>query len=181
MVTPAVGLAMVLLLPAAAAASDRTPTEYQVKAAFLYNFARYVRWPADPRASAGPFVIAVLGQDPFGSALDGTLQGKTLEGRPIVLRRVSRAEDAADSQILFIGDSERERLPAILAHLGPDPVLTVGEMSRFAESGGVIGFRVEQERVRLEVNLEAAQRSRLRISSELLKLARIVETQRKGE
>jgi hypothetical protein len=143
-----------------------------VKAAFLYNFARYVDWPQD--RVVGSFVITVLGEDPFGPSLDEVLDGKTLEGRPIVLRRVARAEDAGGSQILFIADSESERLRSILDYLGGQAILTVGETAQFADGGGVIGFRLEDDRVRLDVNLSAAQRSGLRISSELLKLARIV-------
>jgi hypothetical protein len=158
------------LQPAAAAG----PGEYEVKAAFLYNFARFVEWP-DAARGEGPFVVTVLGRDPFGSVLDETLRGKTIEERRIVVRRASRPEDAAGSRIVFISDSEEERLPVILKSLGSSPVLTVGEMSAFAEKGGVIRFRVEQDRIRLEINVAAAERSRLRISSQLLKLARIVE------
>ena len=151
------------------------PGEYEVKAAFLYNFARFVEWPRDPD-SDGEFVVTVLGRDPFGSALDNTLRGKTVDQRQIVVRRISRSEDVGRSQIVFICDSEKERLPAILKSLEAAPVLTVGEMDEFAERGGVIRFKVEQDRIRLEINVAAAERSRLRISSQLLKLARIVDS-----
>jgi hypothetical protein len=164
------GLALGTVRLAAGAAG---PGEYEVKAAFLYNFARFVEWPAPD--GAGPFVVTVLGRDPFGSVLDDTLRGKTVDARRILVRRVSRSEDVGQSQILFICDSEKDRLPEILKSLESAPVLTVGEMSDFAERGGVIRFKVEQDRVRLEINVAAAERSRLRISSQLLKLARIVE------
>jgi uncharacterized protein DUF4154 len=163
-------LATALLGPARAAG----PGEYEVKAAFLYNFARFVEWPADPDGD-GPFVVTVLGSDPFGSVLDDTLRGKTVDDKRIVVRRVSRSEDVGRSRILFISDSEKDRLPAILKTLEKAPVLTVGEMNKFAERGGVIRFKVEQDRIRLEINVAAAERSKLKISSQLLKLARIVE------
>jgi hypothetical protein len=150
------------------------PTEYQVKAAFLYNFGKFVEWPAEPGAPDGPFVITILGRDPFGGVLDETLHGKTIEGRDIAVRRAASADRVDHSQILFISDSERQRLPEIIASLGMRPVLTVGETSGFSEMGGVIGFQVEGDRVRLEVNLAAARRCGLRISSDLLRIARVV-------
>jgi hypothetical protein len=159
------------LLPLAGAAG---PTEYEVKAAFLYNFARFVEWPRDAPGEDGAFVVTVLGRDPFGSVLDDTLRGKTIDGKRVVVRRALRSEDVGRSHILFISDSEKDRLPEILKGLDAAPVLTVGEMSQFAERGGVIRFKLDQERIRLEINVAAAERSRLKISSQLLKLARIV-------
>ena len=150
------------------------PAEYEVKAAFLYNFARFVEWPDAP-GGEGPFIITVLGRDPFGTALDDTLRGKTIGQRRIAVRRVSRPDEVGASRIVFISDSEKDRLPAILETLASTPVLTVGEMDQFAERGGTIRFRVEQDRIRLDINVSAAERSRLRISSQLLKLARIVD------
>jgi hypothetical protein len=177
-VRPSRVLALLLLTWATArppSAGAAGPSEYEVKAAFLYNFARFVEWPLDAPGVDGTFVITVLGRDPFGSVLDDTLRGKAIEGKRVVVRRVLRTEDMGRSHIVFISDSEKERLPAILKSLDAAPVLTVGEMSQFAERGGVICFKVDQERIRLEINVAAAQRSRLRISSQLLKLARIVD------
>lgn len=153
--------------------------DVQVKVAFLYSFARYTRWP--PEAGAGrpeAFTIAVLGTDPFGPTLEAMLRGRTVDGRTVVIRRITRLEDVQDAQILYIGDSEAERLPRILERLEGAAVLTVGEMSRFAERGGVIRLRREGRRFRLEINVGAAGRARLTISSELLKLARIVHENR---
>jgi hypothetical protein len=178
MVTPRRALLVWLLLGAplpAAAESAEAPTEYGVKAAFLYNFAKFIQWPSAPRADEGPFVITILGRDPFGTALEDTLRGKKIDNQRILLRRVSRAEEVGSSRILFISDSERDRLPRILDLIGTNAVLTVGEMSRFAERGGVIRFKVDQDRIRLEINLAAARRSGLRISSQLLKVAQIVD------
>jgi hypothetical protein len=169
----------VLLLTFAGAhlqpATPAGPSEYEVKAAFLYNFARFVEWPRDAPGGDRTFVVTVLGRDPFGSALDDTLRGKKIDDKQVVVRRVARSEDVGRSHIVFISDSEKERLPAILKSLDAAPVLTVGDMNQFAERGGVIRFKVDQDRIRLEINVVAAQRSRLRISSQLLKLARIVE------
>jgi hypothetical protein len=176
-VPPSRALALLLsafataLLPPAGAAG---PTEYEVKAAFLYNFARFVEWPRDAPGGDGAFLVTVLGRDPFGSVLDDTLRGKTIDGKRVVVRRALGFEDVGRSHILFISDSEKDRLPEILKRIDAAPVLTVGEMSQFAERGGVIRFKLDQERIRLEINVAAAERSKLRISSQLLKLARIV-------
>jgi len=157
------------------AEADQRAGEYQVKAAFLYNFAKYVQWPADAQAvQTGTFVITVLGNDPFGPSLDETLRGKTIDRLKVVVRRASTAEELRASQIVFISASERGQLPVILKRLEGAPTLTVAEMDDFAERGGVIGFRMDGDRVRLDINPSAAARARLRISSELLKLARIV-------
>jgi uncharacterized protein DUF4154 len=155
------------------AAGAAGPGEYEVKAAFLYNFARFVEWPRAPGPD-GEFVVTVLGRDPFGSVLDDTLRGKTIDDKRIVVRRASRPEEVGQSRIVFICDSETERLPSILKSLEGTPVLTVGEMSEFAERGGVIRFKLDEGRIRLEINVAAAERSKLKISSQLLKLARIV-------
>ena len=150
-------------------------TDIQVKVAFLYNFAKYTKWPPDTDPQPDVFPIAILGTDPFGAALDDMLQGKTVGESKVVVRRITRPEDVEDARILYISESEADELPRILKRLERAPVLTVGEMSRFAERGGVVQLKTEGNRVRLEINLGAAERARLKISSELLKLARIVD------
>ena len=153
----------------------RAAGEYQVKAAFLYNFAKYVQWPADaPTARTGTFVITILGNDPFGPSLEEMLGGKQIERLKVVVRRAGTPEELGTSQIVFISESERGQVPQILKRLDGTPTLTVAEMDRFAERGGVIRLRMDGERVRLDINPGAATRARLKISSELLKLARIV-------
>jgi hypothetical protein len=149
-----------------------TPTEYEVKAAYLYPFATFVAWP--PRGERDPFVITILGDDPFGVVIDETLAGKSVDGRRVVVRRIVNPQDLGACQILFISDSERTHLVDILRRLEGVPTLTVGEMERFAERGGAIRFHTEASRVRLEINVAVAARARLKISSELLKLAKIV-------
>ncbi len=157
-------------------------SEYQVKAAFIYNFAKFVEWPPDAvRTAEGGFVITILGEDPFGAILDDTLRGRTINAQRIIIRRAARAEDVRDSRIVFISDSERENLPRILKRLAGAAILTVGEMDHFAERGGIICFKTDdKDRIRLEINAAMAEQARLRISSELLKLARIVNERRGG-
>lgn len=150
------------------------PTEYQVKAAYLYNFGKFIRWPA-ASGKGDSFAICVLGRDPFGSTLDATLAGETIDGRKVTAVRMARAQDAAECRILFISSSESGRLNEVLAALGKG-VLTVSDMPHFAEHGGMIQFVLEGDRVRFEVNLGAAQRAGLSPSSELLKVATTVRT-----
>ena len=163
------------------AAAAAGPSEYDVKAAFLYNFARYIEWPPDGLPPQGEaFVFTVLGDDAFAESLEGVLRGKTTHERRLTVRRVARAEDVGRSQILFIGESESEDLPRILRRLETAPVLTVGDSERFAERGGMIRFRKERERVGFDINLASAERARLKISSQLLKLGRIVAAGSRG-
>ncbi|MBI3768336.1 MAG: YfiR family protein [Deltaproteobacteria bacterium] len=160
------------------AAGTRTPTEYDVKAVYLLNFARFVEWPDAGFATAtAPFAICVLGSDPFGSTLDETLAGETIAGRNLVTRRIAHPTDATTCQIVFTGASETTRLPAIVDALAGRPVLTVGDETAFTQRGGMISFRLEQSTVRIDVNPEAIRRSGLSMSSQLLRLARIVSAQ----
>jgi hypothetical protein len=168
-------VALLLLAGSWLGAEDsRDIGEYQVKAAFLYNFARYVQWPADVAAARRKFVITILGRDPFGPSLDETLQGKAIDNLRVVVRRAATPGELEPSQIVFISDSERTQVPEILKRLEGTATLTVAETDRFAERGGVIRFRMDGQRVRLDINPIAAERARLKVSSELLKLARIV-------
>lgn len=162
-----------LVTPFATAVAFGQVTDVEVKAAFLYNFAKYTQWPTlgEPPDT---FEIAVLGVDPFGAVLDQIVRGKTVHDRPVVVRRIARPEELGQARILYVSDSEADLLPRILQQAEGAAVLTVGEMSRFATRGGVIQLRTESGRVRLDLNLEAAERARLRISSELAKIARIV-------
>jgi hypothetical protein len=173
---PAVVAAMVLsvaLFSAANVEADASAPEYEIKAAFLYNFAKFVEWPNLGQASA-PMVLCVLGKDPFGSILDQRIQGKMINGRLLVINRVTRIEDAMTCQVLFISASEKQRLPEILERLQKASVLTVGDMGEFAEEGGMISLKMEGARVRFDINLAAANRARLKISSKLLQLASAV-------
>ncbi len=158
------------------AAQGQSLDEYQVKAAFLFNFAKFVEWPAQTfRSPTDPINICILGQDPFGDALEHAVKGKTVETRVFLVPfRISEVHQASGCQILFISSTERKRVRAILAELKAPGVLTVGETEGFAVQGGMINFKLEDGRVRLEVNVEATERGQLRISSKLLNLAQIV-------
>lgn len=165
-----------------ALAQSREASEYQVKAAFLYNFAKFVEWPPDAaRDSSDPITICIIGQDPFGTVLDEVVRGKTVSGHRLVIRRSKPGQSWKGCQIAFISFSEGKDLPSILESSKRSGVLTVGETEGFAQRGGMINFVVEQERVHFEVNVEAAERAGLKISSKLLSLAKIVREQDHGK
>jgi len=156
-------------------AQQPKPKEYEVKAAYLYNFGRFVRWPADvPTAQDNSFPICVLGQDPFGATLDSTLVGETLAGKPVVVKRISRAQDVGDCRIMFISSTEENHLKQILGALEKTLVLTVSDMPDFSRRGGMIQFVLEGGKVRFEINLASAEAARLIVSAELLKVAATV-------
>jgi len=155
--------------------AQRAP-EYEVKAAFLYNFTRFVSWPDTAFANAmAPLVIGVFGPNPFGSALAKTIEGKTTQAHPIIVQRFSKTNETDRCHILFIGSSDPRELSRILEHLKSSPVLTVGEQDRFCQTGGMVNFILAGRNVRFEMNPDAIDRAALSISSRLLKLAKIVK------
>ena len=161
--------------PTALPATAPLPTDYEVKAAFLYNFAKFVRWPDDD--APGPtFVLAIVGDDPFGEVIDRAFHGKTVLGRRVEIRRTRSVREAAAAQMAFIGESERDHLPQVLAALKGASVLTVGDMDRFADGGGMVGFRLKDSTVRFELNLRELRQARLQMSSQIIRLAqRVIE------
>jgi hypothetical protein len=163
----------VLLCTARMQAQQPKPKEYQVKATYLYNFGRFIRWPVTA-AQDSSFPICVLGQDPFGPTLDSTLVGENLDGKPVVVRRISRAQDVGDCRILFISSAEENHLKQILAALEKTGVLTVSDMPDFSRQGGMIQFVLEGGKVRFEINLASAEAAKLIVSAELLKVAATV-------
>jgi len=147
----------------------------QVKAAFLYNFAKFVDWPAGAFATErSPLVLGVLGQDPVGDAATELLAGKTVKGRPLEIRSVSSPEEAIRCHLLFISSTELSLLDRTLPALQRHSVLTVSDGERFAELGGVIGLMTVDQRIRFEINAQAARDAGLEISSQLLSLATTV-------
>ena len=146
--------------------------EYQVKAVFLYNFAKFVEWPDDMPADA--LYIGIIGEDPFGPVLDKVVNGKTVGGRRLIVKRLKNPQQARECHIVFVGTSEKKRMRPILDTLHGAGVLTVSEMPGFSESGGVINFEIAGNKVHFDINVEAAERARLRVSSKLLSLAKIV-------
>lgn len=149
--------------------------EMRVEAAFLYSFARFVEWPDDSGAPAStPVTFCVLGSAPFEDALEQSLAGKTINGHPVVTRRIDRPEDTLNCRVAFVGSDERKRLPAVLEALNGAPVLTVSDFEQFASHGGMIQLIKEGNKFRFAVNVDAVTRHGLRASSKLLQLAEVV-------
>ncbi len=145
--------------------------EHEVKAAFLLNFARFVEWPS---SAAGASDVCTLGEDPFGPILEKTIQGKVAAGRALGVRRLAPGAPVGGCAIVFVGEADPTQRARAIRELGDQPVLSVAETAGFAQEGGIIGFVLEENRVRFEVNLPAAERAGLRVSSRLLDLARVV-------
>ncbi len=153
------------------------PTVPQVEAAYLYNFGKFVTWPPDRINDVDQFRICVLGKDPFGSVLDSTVAGDRIGGRQIAVQRITQVQQAAPCSILFVSTSEEGNLRPILDAAIRLHILTVSDIKRFAQRGGVIGLIVQEDRVRFEVNRDVAERCHLQLSSELLKVAlRVIDT-----
>jgi hypothetical protein len=160
-------------------ASDSS--EYLVKAGFIYNFAKFVEWPSTAFAEPdSPIVIGVLGTDPFGDIINHVVEGKKIGARGFVIRRfkwskeLKESKDFKECRILFVSSSEKLRFEEIVEAVKGLPILTVGEAPGFAERGGMIRLMLEDNRVRFEVNVDAAHDGNLNISSRLLTLARII-------
>ncbi|MEI6147707.1 MAG: YfiR family protein [bacterium] len=166
-------------------AQDSPRAEYEVKAEFLPLFAQFVKWPSASFADTNaPLVIGVLGDDPFGAALDRAVKNQnTAGGRRLVVKRSQDIEDVAPCHLLFVSKSEKDHIDRILAVLaqGGRAVLTVGDAEGFAARGGIINFVLQEKKVRFEINPEAAGRGGLIISWELLNLARIVHATKEKE
>jgi hypothetical protein len=163
-------------LLASAPAAD-APSEYQIKAVFVFNFSHFVEWPSKEFGSAtAPFVIGIVGEDPFGPRLDEAVRGERIDSHPLIVQRYRNAGEVGDCQILFIARSEEPHLKEILRALNHRATLTVSELDRVAEQGVMIQFVTENNRIRLRVNAEAARVAGLSVSSKLLRLADIVST-----
>lgn len=152
------------------------PTDYQVKAVYLINFARFVEWPDKLGMQQDSFTICIFGADPFGQTLDTMLAGEKVGGRRAVAKRIATAQDSFDCRILFVSSAETGAINRLVEAANKQAVLTVSDMPRFANRGGMIQFVTDDKRVRFEVNLTAAQRAGLTLSSELLKVATLVHT-----
>lgn len=161
-------------------------SEYEVKAAFLYNFLKFVEWP--PKVypdQSSPIFIGILGDDPFLDSsgkihyLQQAVAEKIINNRRIVIQRSDRIADLKNCQIIFVNKAERNRVKEILGDLGEVSILTVGESDNFCRQGGAVNFVMQSEKVRFEINVEAAEKAGLKISSKLLNVATIVRTQNK--
>jgi hypothetical protein len=150
-------------------------SEYQIKAAFLFHFGQFVEWPRDALKDAdSPLTYCTIGEDPFHGSLDAALSGKTIGARVLRVQHFRQPQEIQGCQVLFVGAGEKKLIPAILAGVKGDSVLTVGESEHFVQDGGMIGFFLEENKIRFEINLEAAQKAKFRISSRLLALAKSV-------
>ncbi|HEY3786050.1 MAG TPA: YfiR family protein [Steroidobacteraceae bacterium] len=162
-------------LAAAAPALAGTPSEYQVKAVFLFNFSQFVEWPAQAFTAANaPFTLCVVGEDHFGAQLDAAVQGESVQGHKLVVKRYSDPGQMGTCHMLFIDDSELGQLDNILGSLGGRATLTVSDIDHSAERGAIIQFANENNRLRLRINVAAARSAGLTISSKLLRPAEIV-------
>jgi hypothetical protein len=161
-------------------AQARKPTEFEVKAAYLYQFGKFVKWP--PVASTGnnTFPICVIGNDSFESLVDSIVAGESMEGKRLSVQRVNNSADSTHCRILFVGNIYSSRWAVIRSSLDHVPVLTVSDSPGFIEHGGMIQFVMDGDRVRFLVNLSAAERSGLTLSSELLKVAVSVKRDRQA-
>ena len=182
------GLTLALFTFVLAAVPENVPaapkaSEYQTKAAYLFSFAKFVKWPADSPATRGSdFEICVLGEDPFGGNLDAAVSGKKLDGLPVAVRRLVDVAESKTCRVIFISRSEEAHLAALLATLGPSESLTVSDIPGFSQLGGMIEFVPEGSRVRFGINLDSARHSRLHVSSQLLKIAtQVISSHRSGQ
>jgi hypothetical protein len=159
------------------AQSTTISREYLIKAAILYNFGKFAEWPEDAFSDPQvPFRVCVLGADPFGAALD-SIEGKRIRNRFVATARIGEIKDAPRCHLLFISASEQDRLASILNSIAEQPILTVADMPRFARTGGIIALKVVDDRSQLEINVDAADRAGLKLSSKLLRLASTIRTQ----
>ena len=171
--TPILALVSALLMYIGSGrAQDVARSEYHLKAAFLFNFAKFIEWPPQAYANTdSPLVIGVLGDNPFGTALEETIRNKVIDGRTVVVKPIPSLSAATNCQILFISTSEKHRLKEILDSLRGSSVLTVGETDHFTEAGGMINFVLEGNKIRFQINDQTARGAKLKVSSKLLSLA----------
>ncbi len=172
---PVRGAGVLLFLGLLGAGQEQELPEYVLKAGFIFNFAKYVEWPAEAfEGPATPIRIGVAGQDPFGGILERTLKDKAVNGRGFTIDRFKEAADIKRCHILFVARADKDRLAAVLERAREPGVLTVGEDRGFAQSGGVVSILIEEGKPKLEVNLEAAQERKVTINAKLLKVAVLV-------
>lgn len=159
-----------------AGAQEDSVDEYKLKAAMLYHLKEFVEWPASAYLDRhSPILLCILGQDPFANSLDSTILKETDNGRLVLIRHLHNETEIPGCHILYISSSERKTTAHIFSALNGSSTLTVGEMAQFAAHGGIIQFSLEEQHVRFDINLDAASRAGLRISSKLLALAQIVK------
>jgi hypothetical protein len=169
-------VALVLTVPTGSHAQSGAMPEYQVKAAFLFNFTRFVTWPGPlPPDTSAPFMVCVAGKDPFGSSLDDIFEGRDVDGRPIAIKRQRLDESPQGCHMLFVAEARAPELRALFGRLDGQSVLTVGDGEEFTRLGGVISLTLQERKVRFAINVQQADRARLKLSAQFLNLATIVQ------
>ncbi|HXI82642.1 MAG TPA: YfiR family protein [Verrucomicrobiae bacterium] len=162
----------------AAEATGKIVREYDLKAAFLFNFTHFVEWPPEAFTdNDAPIVIGILGDDPFGPVLDRIIEGETIRNRKLVIKRSRRIQDLKACHVLFISKSEKGRIGQILTSLDGTSVFTIGEVEGFARRGGITNLFLQGNKVRFEINVEAAKRKGLKVNAQLLALGTVVGPQ----
>ncbi|MFO7892060.1 MAG: YfiR family protein [bacterium] len=151
------------------------PSEYQVKAKYLYNFTRFVDWPDQTFSHPdSPFIIGILGEDPFGIDLDKTVEGKKIKNRNFIIKRFKKFNDLKYCHILYIGIDDHGKRKKIIKKLSDRNILTVSDKKNFAQNGGIINFIIKDKKIRFQINFQAAQESNIQISSKILRQADII-------
>jgi hypothetical protein len=154
--------------------ADDTSREYQIKAAFIYNFAQFTQWPDSAfTGSSDPFVVGVIGQNPFGTSLEQIMNGKTIAGRSVVVKYLDSPDQIAGCNLLYVAAGEDDNLDGIFKVVADKPILTVGDSPKFPWAGGIIRFLIEDNKIRFEISPDSADKAGLRISSKLMSLAKI--------
>jgi hypothetical protein len=166
-------LALALTGSSSVLRSENSPPEYAVKAAYLYQFGKFVEWPAQAKRGDA-FSICTFGTDPFGAALDQIVAGRTMNGEQIVARHLSDSSDVSQCDILFVARSDRSSVGQVLKMVEGKGILTVGDSAEFITSGGMINFQIDRNKVRFDINLRAMEQVGLKVSSQLLKVARSI-------
>jgi len=152
-------------------------SEYEVKAAFIFNFAKFTTWPGE-EGRKDPFRICIVGGDPFGPVIDATVRGKQVRGRDLTVERHILSDDLVGCEIVFVGEHEPDQHRKLLNRLSGQPVLTIGDSKQFAADGGTVGFFRQKRRIRFTFNVDAVERSKLRVSSKLLQLSAVTRGSR---
>lgn len=155
-------------------AQSKPLLEYQVKAAFLFNFTRFIHWPPTAYATGdAPFVIGIMGNDPFGTYLDDLVNEERVDGHRIVVRRYTDGQDLSDCQLLFISTNDAGKLQACLAATVHQNILTVGDADNFIKLGGILRFYKDDNKIKMEIRLAGAKAAQLDISAKLLQVAKL--------
>lgn len=174
---PAVGY-LLLMMGLNFSVHAQPSQEYQIKAVFLYNFTQFVEWPeASLPEDTTPFVIGILGKDPFGSYLDETVHNEKIKNHPLVVQQFKDVAEITTCHILYITITDKGELKSIFDALRSKNILTVGDVNNFAKQGGMVQFYTEESKIRIRINIDAVKGTSLIISSKLLKLADIIEDQ----